>query len=137
MGDGKRVGPSRRSTGWRRMAACAMRRDLGGLCISMEMAGLGRDNRTEFGYNCGDHLNAHALITAVFLVMLNPLIRAAGSSLVPNLIIVNATVRTQERALSKASAVAILGNRIVALGATSDIRWLAGPGTTVIDAEGK
>jgi predicted amidohydrolase YtcJ len=57
------------------------------------------------------------------------------SSLAPDLIIVNATVRTMDPTHPLAQAVAILGNRIVAVGQDNEIRKLAGPTTRVIDAE--
>jgi predicted amidohydrolase YtcJ len=55
----------------------------------------------------------------------------------PDLIIVNAHVRTMDRNSPTASAVAILGNRIVSVGATKEIKQLAGPDTDVVDAEGR
>ena len=60
---------------------------------------------------------------------------ADNSILTSDLIIVNATVRTMDAAHPTAEAVAILGNRIVALGNSSEIQKLAGPNTKVIDAQ--
>src|SRR5215475_4868765 len=59
------------------------------------------------------------------------------ASLAPDLIIVNASVHTMDYAQPRAEAVAVLGNRIVAVGASAEIRGLAGAKTRVIDAGGK
>ncbi|MGH9880943.1 MAG: amidohydrolase, partial [Pyrinomonadaceae bacterium] len=53
----------------------------------------------------------------------------------PDLIIVNATVQTMDPAQPTAQAVAVLGNRILAVGSDKDINKLAGLGTRVIDAK--
>ena len=53
----------------------------------------------------------------------------------PDLIVVNGNVLTQDDAQPNAEAFAIHNERFVAVGSTSDIRNLAGPNTTVIDAE--
>ncbi len=55
--------------------------------------------------------------------------------LVPDTIIVNATVHTMDPAQPTASAIAIFGNRIVAVGSTDEIKKLAGPATRTIDAQ--
>lgn len=55
--------------------------------------------------------------------------------LFPDTIIVNATVHTMDPALPTAEAIAILGNRIVAVGSTTEIRKLAGTTTRIIDAQ--
>ena len=60
---------------------------------------------------------------------------ADNSILTADLIIVNATVRTMDAAHPTAEAIAVLSNRIVALGTTSEIRKLAGANTKVIDAQ--
>lgn len=78
------------------------------------------------------------LIVAVTLLSAMPnSTPAAPASLAPDLLILNAAVRTMDAAQPKAEAVAILGNRILAVGATADLRSLAGPKTRVIDAGGK
>ncbi|HEX8130036.1 MAG TPA: amidohydrolase [Pyrinomonadaceae bacterium] len=53
-----------------------------------------------------------------------------------DLIIVNANVRTMDKARPQAEAVALYGTRIVALGTTGEIRKLADAHTRVIDAQG-
>ncbi len=60
---------------------------------------------------------------------------AAMPSLAPDLILLNASVRTMEDSQPHAEAVAVTGNQIVALGSSSEIRSLAGPNTRVIDAK--
>lgn len=54
-----------------------------------------------------------------------------------DLIIVNARVLTMVRTAMRAEALAISGNRILAVGSTSDIRQLASSQTRIIDAAGR
>ena len=53
-----------------------------------------------------------------------------------DLIILNARVLTMDDSTPRAGAVALQGNRILAVGDTSAIRALAGPQTRIIDAQG-
>src|SRR4029077_7829162 len=53
------------------------------------------------------------------------------------LILTNASVYTVDKQLSKAEAVAVIGDRIVAVGSRADIDLWRGPETKVIDAGGK
>lgn len=53
------------------------------------------------------------------------------------MIIINATVHTMDRNQPNGEAVAILGNRIIAVGSTTEIKKLSGANTKVIDAKGK
>ncbi|MDW8310574.1 MAG: amidohydrolase family protein, partial [Verrucomicrobiales bacterium] len=62
---------------------------------------------------------------------------AASLPLAADLLILNAAVRTLDPAQPRAEALAVLGNRIVAVGRTADLRALAGPKTRVIDAAGR
>ena len=80
-----------------------------------------------------------ALLAAVTIpvAMLNTSTPAKEPAFAPDLIIVNASVRTMDDARPTAGGVAIVGNRIAALGSAAEIRALAGPGTRVIDAAGK
>ncbi|HEY5479933.1 MAG TPA: amidohydrolase [Verrucomicrobiae bacterium] len=78
-----------------------------------------------------------AAIIAVSATMLTTSAPANASSLASDLVIVNASLHTMDDAHPTADAVAILGNRIAAIGSTAEIRALAGPGTRVIDAAGK
>jgi predicted amidohydrolase YtcJ len=82
-------------------------------------------------------MKALTTIIATSTVMLITAAQAKEPLLAPDLVIVNASIHTMDKARPTAEAVAILGNRIVALGSTPDIRALAGPGTRVIDAGGK
>jgi len=59
-----------------------------------------------------------------------------GTDLAPDLIVVNGNVLTQDDAQPNAEAFGIHGERFVAVGSNSDVRNLAGPNTTVLDAEG-
>lgn len=61
----------------------------------------------------------------------------SAGSITPDLVIVNATVRTMDPRTPVAEALAIVGNRIAAAGSTDEIRRLAGAGTRVIDAGGR
>lgn len=54
----------------------------------------------------------------------------------PDIIILNARMITFDPARPRASALAVAGGVIAAVGETDEIRALAGPGTRVIDAEG-
>jgi len=77
-----------------------------------------------------------AVITLLF-PMLTTLAQAKEPALASDLIVINAAVHTMDPAHPTAGAVAILGNRIAAVGSTQEIRGLAAPGTRVIDAGGK
>ena len=74
--------------------------------------------------------------TTILFAMLTPA-HAEKPSLAPDLIILNAAVRTMDAAKPTAEAVAVSGNRITAVGSTADLRALAGPKTRVVDAGGK
>jgi predicted amidohydrolase YtcJ len=54
-----------------------------------------------------------------------------------DLIITNAKVWTVDKSAPTAEAVAILGDRIVAVGLSADVDLWRGPGTKIIDAAGK
>ena len=74
---------------------------------------------------------------ALCSTMLSTVAQPKVASVAPDLLIINAVVHTMDQALPAADAVAILGNRIAAVGSTAEIRPLAGPRTRVIDAGGK
>ncbi|HEY5914307.1 MAG TPA: amidohydrolase [Verrucomicrobiae bacterium] len=57
--------------------------------------------------------------------------------IIPNLLLLNATIHTMDASQPTAEAAAIVGNRIVAVGTTAELKGLAGPGTRVIDAGGR
>jgi predicted amidohydrolase YtcJ len=53
----------------------------------------------------------------------------------PTLIVVHAKVHTMDASKPLAEAVAIYGNRIIAVGSSKEIKKIAGPGTRVVDAQ--
>jgi predicted amidohydrolase YtcJ len=75
------------------------------------------------------------LIVLLVSIPMTPSVHADNSLVTPDLIIVNATARTMDPARPTAEAIAILGNRIVAVGNSSEIKKLAGAGTRIIDAQ--
>jgi predicted amidohydrolase YtcJ len=77
-----------------------------------------------------------AILTISLALIMSPA-RSDAASVSPDLIIINASVHTMDEAQSRAEAVAVLGNRIVAVGSTAEIRALAGPKTRLVDAGGK
>ena len=62
--------------------------------------------------------------------------RARAQAVNADLVIVNANVRTMDKARPTAEAVAVLGNRVAAVGTNAEIRRLAGERTRVVDAGG-
>jgi predicted amidohydrolase YtcJ len=76
-------------------------------------------------------------IATIFFSLFMSAVQTNAASLAPDLIIVNASVHTMDESQPRAEAVAVLGNRIVAVGSTGDIRAQAGPKTRVVDAGGK
>ncbi|HLM00222.1 MAG TPA: amidohydrolase, partial [Pyrinomonadaceae bacterium] len=60
-----------------------------------------------------------------------------AQKLTADLVVINARVRTMDAAKPSAEAVAVLGNRIAAVGSTREIRALAGANTKTIDAQGR
>ncbi len=77
-------------------------------------------------------------LTWLFTVMMTMVThtQAETSSIAPDLLIVNGAVRTMEPARPTAEAVAVIGNRIAAVGSTAELRPLAGTKTRVFDAGG-
>lgn len=62
---------------------------------------------------------------------------AGNNALSPTLIIINARVHTMDPARPTAEAVAIYGNRVVAIGSSQEIKAMGGPKTRTIDAHGQ
>lgn len=81
-------------------------------------------------------MNRFIPVVGVALTMLTTL-HAAMPSLAPDLILFNATAHTVNQSQPHAEAVAVKGNRIVAVGSSAEVRALAGPGTRLIDAKGR
>ena len=82
-------------------------------------------------------MKAKLAVLILLFPMLTTLAQAKDPALAPDLIIINAAIHTMDPAHPTADAVAILGNRVAAVGSTPEIRALAAPGTRVIDAGGK
>jgi predicted amidohydrolase YtcJ len=61
----------------------------------------------------------------------------AQSKAVADLIITHANIRTMDEAHPRAQAVAVLGDRIIAVGSDAEVEGLRGPNTRTIDAGGK
>ena len=66
---------------------------------------------------------------------MNVPVHADKAAFVADTIIINAVVHTMDAAQPTAEAVAIYGNRIVAVGSSKDIKKLVGPNTRTIDAK--
>ena len=77
-------------------------------------------------------MKSFVLLSALLLTMLTT--QAQQPALAPDLVLFNAAVRTMDEAHPRAEAVAIAGNRIVAVGSTAELRPLAGTKTRLIDA---
>jgi predicted amidohydrolase YtcJ len=60
-----------------------------------------------------------------------------SAALAPDLVILNATVHTMDPRTPQAEGLAILGNRIGAIGTSAEMKALAGPQTRVIDGRGR
>ena len=74
------------------------------------------------------------LFPFIFFISLS---MSAQSKPAADLIINNAKIWTVDDARPKAQAVAVLGDRIIAVGSSADVAILRGPDTRVIDAGGK
>ena len=55
----------------------------------------------------------------------------------PELVLINADIRTMDPHFPRVSALAVRHGRVAALGSDGDIRALAGAGTRIIDAGGR
>ncbi len=60
-----------------------------------------------------------------------------AQTLTIDLVIINAKVRTMDNAKQNAEAVAVIGNKIIAVGTNAEIRAFIGVNTKTIDAKGK
>jgi hypothetical protein len=79
--------------------------------------------------------NTLILITLLSLTFMNFPTHADKLATAPDLIIVNAVIHTMDPNQPTAEALAIYGNRIMAVGSTKDIRKLAGSNTRTVDAK--
>jgi hypothetical protein len=75
-----------------------------------------------------------AACSAIALVLTAPLARAQARA---DLVLVNGAVVTVDAARPRAEAVAVRGDRIVAVGTNAEVRRLAGPATRVVDLQGR
>lgn len=76
-------------------------------------------------------------VCAVLLALTGFARRSGAAKPAADLIVVNAKVWTVDAALPQAQAVAVLGERIVAVGPDADVEQWRGPRTQTIDAGGK
>src|SRR2546428_139047 len=77
------------------------------------------------------------LIASCLLMSINFATHANNPSFAADLIIANGNIRTMDRSHPAAEAIAIYGNRIIAVGSNDEIKRLAGAHTKVIDAKGR
>jgi predicted amidohydrolase YtcJ len=77
-----------------------------------------------------------ATVVAI-LLMCATLSSHADTLLAADVIIINASVHTMDRNQPTAEAVAVLANRIIAVGSNDEVRKLAGVNTRLIDAKGQ
>lgn len=77
------------------------------------------------------------LACAVTLFPMNVFSHPDHPAVLADLVIVNAVIHTMNPAQATAEAVAVLGNRIIAVGSNEDIQKLSGPRTRLIDARGQ
>lgn len=78
-----------------------------------------------------------AAIPVLILILLKPHDLTGQPAKPPDLVIVNANIRTMVAENSRAGALAVSGNRITAVGTTKQMSKLIGRNTRVIDARGR
>src|SRR6478735_1773227 len=74
-------------------------------------------------------------ITVVVFAICTVAVNAQGFG--ADLVIVNANIHTMNAAQKEARSIAVVGNKIVAIGSDAETKTLIGPKTRVIDAKGK
>jgi predicted amidohydrolase YtcJ len=79
--------------------------------------------------------NQKIILIVIYLCMFSLL--ANAQKITADLIVVNAKVRTMDASKPSAEAVAVLDNKIIAVGSNGEIRALVGAKTRTIDAGGK
>jgi predicted amidohydrolase YtcJ len=84
-----------------------------------------------------NHRNRPLLLLVLVCCLVLPERNQAQSRPTADLIITNAKIWTVDKSLPMAQAVAILGDRIVAVGSSADVDAWRGPNTHVVDAGGK
>ncbi|MBA3600861.1 MAG: amidohydrolase [Acidobacteria bacterium] len=78
---------------------------------------------------------AEVFVSLLFVCLISIASNAQNPAV--DLLIVNANVRTMDASKTDAEAVAIMGNRIIAVGTNKDVRSLSGANTRILDAKGK
>ena len=75
----------------------------------------------------------------IFLTISLVLVSVTGfaQSMTADLVITNANIHTMNASQKQARSIAVLGNKIIAIGSDADTKSLIGPGTKVIDAKGR
>jgi predicted amidohydrolase YtcJ len=82
-------------------------------------------------------LHADAALAPILLVVLAATALAAEGNPAADLVVTNARVWTVDRTRPEAEALAVIGDRIVAVGSKAEIEAWHGPKTAVIDAGGR
>lgn len=81
-------------------------------------------------------MRAYSILIAIALAVIFST-GVAAQTFQPDLVVINASIHTGNRSQPKARALAVSGNKIIAVGSDAEIRALVGPKTRVIDAGGK
>src|SRR5215204_1022222 len=76
-------------------------------------------------------------LSLIFAALLLASVSVSGQNFAADLVIVNANVHTMNAAQKEARSIAVLGNKIIAVGSDADTKPLIGSRTRVIDAKGR
>ncbi len=74
---------------------------------------------------------------SLLTLLLTLYVPASSQTFSAELVVVNANVHTMNASQKQAASIAVLGNKIIAIGSDADTKGLIGPKTRVIDAKGK
>ncbi|MBX7172497.1 MAG: amidohydrolase [Pyrinomonadaceae bacterium] len=77
------------------------------------------------------------IIAIFFVIVLFFQSQTFAQTLTADLVIINANVRTMDKTKPNAESIAVIGNKIVAIGSNAETKSLIGKNTKVIDAQGK
>ena len=77
------------------------------------------------------------ILKAAFISVLSSVCAVGVAGQTADLVVRNANVHTVSETKPTAASIAVIGNKIVAVGADSDTKSWIGPSTRVIDAKGK
>ncbi len=83
------------------------------------------------------HFHWRMMVVAMLLAITSTSIFIRAQQAAPDLILTNGKIITVDERFTIAQAVAVRGDRVVAVGASQEISQLAGPGTRRIDLRGK